>query len=162
MHYDHILGATDFSELGDIALRRAADLAISGDAKLTCLHVLPTPSAPNPIFASYDISPPKERIEEAKAKAREMLEARVPAEVRETDLEIAYEIRVGDPASEILSAEASCKPDLIVLATHGYRGWRRWVMGSVAERVVQMAHADVLAIRERHEDYADDAADDAG
>jgi len=71
--------------------------------------------------------------------------------VIESGIEIAYDVRVGDPASEILAFDAQNNPDLIVLATHGRRGWGRWIMGSVSERVVQMAHADVLTIREHGE-----------
>lgn len=156
MEYDHILGATDFSDLGDLALRRAAGLASVGASKFTALHVLPTPPPPSPIFAHYDVTPPADKIAEAKAKALELLRERIPESIRESGMEIQYEVRVGDPAEEILACDVVHHPDLIVVATHGRRGWRRWVMGSVAERVVQMAHADVLAIREREEAYAED------
>lgn len=156
MEYDHILAATDFSKLGDLAVSRACGLADAGAVSLTLLHVLPTPEAPSPIFAHYEVGLPKSKLDEAKAKAREMLEARVPDALREKEIEVRFEVRVGDPASEILACGVEHEPDLIVLATHGRRGWRRWVMGSVAERIVQMAQADVLAIRERDEEYAED------
>ena len=61
-------------------------------------------------------------------------------------------VKVGDPAQEILVFDAAEKPNLIVVATHGRRGWHHWVIGSVAERVVQLARADVLAIRSPHEE----------
>ncbi len=152
MEYQHILGATDFSPLGDSALRRAALLAAEASCRLTLFTVLPQPEMPSPLLSHYDVHTDDEKEANAKEAARAALLAAIPEEVRESGLQIECEVRVGDPATEILAADLRLKPDLIVLATHGRRGWRRWIMGSVAERVVQMAHADVLAVRERGED----------
>jgi nucleotide-binding universal stress UspA family protein len=149
LEYRNILGATDFSEHGDVALRRAAELAAAGDARLIAFHVLPEPEAPSPLLAHYDVELTKEKIEKAKADAVVELRARIPEALRQSGLEIEYLVSFGDPASEILEADAKHHPDLIVVSTHGRRGWQRWIMGSVAERVLQMAKADVLAVRRR-------------
>lgn len=149
MHYQHILGATDFSELGDLALRRAAELAAAAGSSLTALTVLPQPEIPSPLISHYDVHVGKEQRERALAAARDALEARIPEEIRAAGLPIRYEVRIGDPTDEILLADAELEPELIVLATHGRRGWQRFIMGSVAERVVQFARADVLAVRAR-------------
>lgn len=52
------------------------------------------------------------------------------------------------PAVEILQYADECRPDLIVLGTHGHRGFRRLVLGSVAEEVVRHARCPVLTLRE--------------
>ena len=148
MRYQHILGATDFSEHGDLALRSAAELALANQAKLTLLHVLPEPQTPSPLMPRYyDVHTDQKRLEEAQAAAQKALAERVPKEAREAGIEIVCEVRVGDPATEILTAETHAHPDLIVVATHGRRGLSRWIMGSVAERVMATAKADVLAVR---------------
>ena len=152
MNYLHVLGATDFSTIGDLALGRAAALAVAANAKLTALTVLAEPEPPSPLIPHYDINTDEGRIARAKLAAIEALKERVPASARESGIEIAYEVRVGDPAGEILVCDVQLRPDLIVLATHGRRGWHHWIMGSVSERVVQMAHADVLSVREHDED----------
>jgi len=149
MEYEHILGATDFSPLGNQALQRAANLAAEAGCRLTALTVLPQPEMPSPLLAHYDLEKNDAKEAQARIAAREALLEAIPASVREGELQIECEVLVGDPAGEILSADLRLRPDLIVLATHGRRGWRRWIMGSVAERVVQMAHADVLTVRER-------------
>lgn len=149
MKYQKILGATDFSEHGDRALIRAAQLAAEGGACLIALHVLPEPDSPSPLIAHYGGEWSAEKVAKVKADAAEMLRERIPAELRDGSLEIEYAVELGDPASEILEVDAKRRPDLIVLATHGRRGWQRWIMGSVAERVLQMAKADVLAVRNR-------------
>lgn len=151
MEYRTILGATDFSEHGDLALRRAAELAVAGDAALIALHVLPEPVTPSPLIAHYDVELSQEKIDAAKAEAVVALRERIPEAIRGR-LEVEYAVRFGDPASEILEADARLHPDLIVLSTHGRRGWQRWIMGSVAERILQMAKADVLAVRRRPSD----------
>jgi nucleotide-binding universal stress UspA family protein len=48
---------------------------------------------------------------------------------------------------EVLRVAEHQKADLIVIATHGMTGWNRLVFGSVAEKVVRLAHCAVLIIR---------------
>jgi nucleotide-binding universal stress UspA family protein len=54
----------------------------------------------------------------------------------------------GSPTSTILSFAHSHHADLIVLCSHGYTGVARWVLGSVAEKVVRHAPVPVLVLRE--------------
>lgn len=54
----------------------------------------------------------------------------------------------GPPASTILSVAHSCHADLIVLCSHGYTGMTRWVLGSVAEKVIRHAPIPVFVLRE--------------
>lgn len=152
MDYQHILGSTDFSPFGDLALRKAATLAAATGARLTVLTVLPQPESPSPLISHYEVQTDEGRLEKAKAAAVEALRERIPEPVHASGIEIQCLVEVGDPASEILRIDAKERPDLIVVATHGRRGWRRWIMGSVSERVVQMAHADVLAVRDHDEE----------
>jgi nucleotide-binding universal stress UspA family protein len=54
------------------------------------------------------------------------------------------------PAAEtILTAAEQKNADLIVMATHGCTGVQRWLLGSVAEKVVRVASRPVLAVRSR-------------
>jgi nucleotide-binding universal stress UspA family protein len=148
LRYAHIIGATDFSELGDLATKRAIELAVASKSRLTLLHVLPEPQAPSPLLAHYyDVNITAEHVAEAKAAAQKALAERVPEEAKASGIEIVYEVRMGDPATEILTAEAHGHADLVVISTHGRRGLSRWIMGSVAERVLTHAKADVLAVR---------------
>lgn len=150
MDYKHILGATDFSPLGDLALERAARLALRAGCRFTALTVLPQPEMPSPLVSHYEVKTDEGRTEEAKQAAIAALRERIPGELFE-QLEVGLEVRIGDPATEILAVDIDLDPDLIVLATHGRRGWKRWIMGSVAERIVQMASADVLTVRDHDE-----------
>jgi nucleotide-binding universal stress UspA family protein len=53
----------------------------------------------------------------------------------------------GDPRDVILDQSADWHADLIVLGSHGRTGFRRWVLGSVAESVVRHAPCSVEVAR---------------
>ena len=53
----------------------------------------------------------------------------------------------GEAAKEIVAFAAREQIDLIVIATHGLTGWRHFLTGSVAEKVVRLAPCAVLTIR---------------
>jgi universal stress protein A len=57
-------------------------------------------------------------------------------------------IRRGLPAHEVVEAKDS-DVDLIVIATHGYTGWKHFCIGSTAERGVRAAPCPVLVVREK-------------
>ena len=60
----------------------------------------------------------------------------------------------GDVADEIVRIGEIEKADLIVIATHGTTGWRRFMFGSVAEKVVRLAKCPVLTIRNQDDERA--------
>ncbi|MGE5303362.1 MAG: universal stress protein [Alphaproteobacteria bacterium] len=53
----------------------------------------------------------------------------------------------GDPAGEIIDCARNTPNSLIAMSTHGRSGFGRWLMGSVAEKVVQYSRNPVLVIR---------------
>ena len=57
------------------------------------------------------------------------------------------EVMMGDPGVEILQAAKRQGADLIVMATHGRKGLRHLVLGSVAEHVVREAPCPVLTVK---------------
>ena len=57
-------------------------------------------------------------------------------------------LRTGVPADEILAVAAEVRADLIVMGTHGRRGFSHLLMGSVAERVVRTSPIPVLTVRQ--------------
>jgi nucleotide-binding universal stress UspA family protein len=53
----------------------------------------------------------------------------------------------GDPGTEIAKYGEDISADLIVISSHGRRGFKRLLIGSVAERVVRLAHCPVLVLK---------------
>jgi nucleotide-binding universal stress UspA family protein len=56
-------------------------------------------------------------------------------------------IRKGDPPEEILRAASDEQVDVIAMSTHGYSGFKRFMLGSVAEKVVRHAERPVFLVR---------------
>jgi nucleotide-binding universal stress UspA family protein len=55
-------------------------------------------------------------------------------------------VLTGNPGDEIARTAEEEGVDLIVIATHGLTGWRRFISGSVAEKVVRLSSCPVLTI----------------
>jgi nucleotide-binding universal stress UspA family protein len=140
-----ILWPTDFSEPSYHALEVADELAVHFSAELLLVHVVPpvpvVPASPEPM--GFDI--PSYQLEmEASAKESLLLvvEERISPNVNHHSMVI-----LGDPAGEIVQAAAEQGADVIVTATHGLTGWRRFIFGSVAEKVIRLAPCPVLSIQ---------------
>jgi nucleotide-binding universal stress UspA family protein len=66
---------------------------------------------------------------------------------RETGLEVTTAVLEGSVADALLDYAAKAGADLIVMSTHGRSGMERWLLGSVAERVMRGAKIPVMLIR---------------
>lgn len=137
--------AIDFSDACRFAMAEAADVARRYRAQLTLVHVYePPPPQPLEALAPGDQLFGVAWVDLARAMAawRAEAEHRLGARVRST-------VRVGGAAAEILSFAREDGMDLIVLGSHGDKGQRHRVLGSVAELVVRGAPCPVLVIREK-------------
>jgi nucleotide-binding universal stress UspA family protein len=145
-----ILVPTDFSAPSLKALRYAAVLARQSGAKLTLLNVV-EPIGATPDFAYNPLVLDNEKVTAAAGEHLKKLAAK--ADLEEGLIEKTL-VRNGVPYSEISSAAGSLKVDLIVIATHGYSGFKHLFMGSTAERVVRHAPCPVLVVREHEREFA--------
>jgi nucleotide-binding universal stress UspA family protein len=133
-----ILFPTDFSSSSDAGLAMAESLARDTGATLVIVHVEEPPAAYGGGEMYYGIPEPD------KSALQEMLQKVVPA-----DPAVPYEHRLvtGDPAEAIVNVAEKEGCDLIVLGTHGRTGFKRLLMGSVAEAVVRRATCPVLTVK---------------
>jgi nucleotide-binding universal stress UspA family protein len=140
-----ILCPTDFSEASLKGLEYAVDLATLFQAEVKVLYVLPVlPPSPNDPNISFEV-PEFERLvhKDSEQKLQAIVDAKLPKTVK-----AAAVIGHGSPAKEIVRVAEEEKTDLIVIATHGHSGWHHLVLGSVAEKVIRLAHCPVFAYRE--------------
>ena len=89
--------------------------------------------------------------QQATTWAREYLE-RIAADVRQQGIRVQVVIVEGRPHVEIAEFAEGNQVDLIVMSTRGQSGLSRWLMGSVADRVVRGATVPVLLVRARQEE----------
>jgi nucleotide-binding universal stress UspA family protein len=85
-------------------------------------------------------------MEAMKEEAQAYLAA-VAAKLEERGHTVTWEVRTGMVSEEIAAAADEQQVDLVVIATHGRTGFRRVVMGSVAERVLREANAPLMMVR---------------
>ena len=140
-----ILCPTDFSEPSLKGLDYAVEMATLFRAELSVVFVLPIlpASAKNPNL-HFEI-PEYERIihKDSEQQLKAIISKRVPK-----NLKVRTLIGHGNPAHEIVRLAEEEKVDLIVIATHGHTGFHHLVVGSVAEKVIRLAHCPVFAVRE--------------
>lgn len=146
--YDHILFPTDGSDGADTALEHAVDHARRYDATLHLLYVVEENVPMSNVGAAELVEALREEGTRIVADARTRAEASGVDAVRET-------VETGSPYRTILEYADDHAVDLIVMGTHGRRGIDRYLLGSVAERVVRTADCPVLTARaDEHEDEA--------
>ena len=73
--------------------------------------------------------------------------AAIATPLRERGLSVREEVRRGDAATEILACTADQSADLIAMTTHGRTGVARWVIGSIATRVLRGSTVPTLIVR---------------
>jgi nucleotide-binding universal stress UspA family protein len=145
-----LLVTTDFSETSLQALPIAVELASHFGAELLLVHVLPL-DAPTP----WDIPPYADfglaslPLAEYETQVRQEVERRLAtvAAKHAAGVTVRSLVARGDASAEIGRLATAEKADLIVLATHGWTGWRHLVFGSVAEKVLREAPCPVLSVR---------------
>jgi nucleotide-binding universal stress UspA family protein len=64
-----------------------------------------------------------------------------------TDNDVEAEVVTSPPAEAILAAADKTHPDLIAMTTHGRSGVSRWVLGSIATKVLHATHTPMLVVR---------------
>ena len=138
-----ILFPTDFSACAEGAYRHAALLAHHTGAELHLLHVA---EADDPPMAWPDAD---SRVSMGAVFA-DLGVLSVPG-ASDLDLTevVAEEVEGRRPAEAIVEYARDEEADLVVMGTHGRSGWRRGVLGSVAEAVVRHAPCPVLTVRPR-------------
>lgn len=141
-----ILFPTDFSESAELSLKWALLLAKNFEAELTMFHavVLHGDDVNDDVYNRFP------DLEKCFAELEEQADSRLEKVIEdEGKVFIRQVVRRGVSASEeILGYIKEEKFDLVVMGTHGRRGIKHLLLGSVAERVVQHAPCPVLTVRE--------------
>jgi nucleotide-binding universal stress UspA family protein len=140
----HILCPVDFSDLSGAALNYSVRLASVCKADITVVHAYWF-EAPL-YFTPGQADGLKMQYRSAAGQMRAALE-KFAASAGAPSAGIRLE--EGDPARSVIRAGIETNTDLIVMGTHGRRGFEAFMLGSVAERVLRSSSVPVLTVRGR-------------
>lgn len=136
-----ILLPTDFSEQAYNAAKVAASIAKKADASIQILHVIDLPSyADSPSFRL--ISESSDLKKQAEEAMKELLE-----KVDFEGIDVTATIEFDSIYQRIVEIAKQEPIDLIVIGSHGTSGIEKFLIGSVTEKVIQLAPCLVLAIK---------------
>ena len=137
-----VLAPVDLSDQSEMVLDHAAALADAYAAPLDLLHVVEEAAYPT----VYGIDPLTPSLPDVQDRAREALETLAARIDIGTDMVHAH-VLSGYAARDIVEFAEENASDLIVMATHGRTGLERFLIGSVAEKVVRRAPCPVFTIK---------------
>jgi len=129
----------DFSDDSLSAVDTALEL-VASPTQIHVIHVLPmlTVADPGVVWEPVD-------DESRRSHAEDAIRQRLSDE-RYRGIKI--EVTIGDPGHEIADYAQEQQADLVIMPSHGRTGIRRLLIGSVAERVVRLAHCPVLVLKQ--------------
>ena len=135
-----VLVPVDFSDESILAIDKAISIA-SERTNVFVIHVLPelSPTEPGMVWEAVD-------AESRKRHATDALQSQLSdAKYQGVHLEVS----IGDAGHCIADYAKSVNADLIVMPSHGRRGFKRLLLGSVAERVLRLADCSVLILKKK-------------
>jgi nucleotide-binding universal stress UspA family protein len=145
----NVLCPIDFFAASERALRYSIGLARNYDATLHVLHVV-SPVLP----ASYEFSVNTADLVETFKKQAEDRMGEVRTDAHNEGIRVETIVRVGDVDAELADAVDQSDADLLVMGTHGRRGFERWFLGSVTERLLRHCAVPILMMSDLDADPA--------
>ena len=144
-HPQKVLITLDGSPLSERAIEPGLAVAQSLNAAVTLLRVVPRVSIDGKLD-EHERGLSRRMQEDLIEEAKDYLRGRSEAAAR-SGVIIKSEVRIGSPADIILEHIETYGTDLIVMATHGRTGLKRWVYGSVTAKVLRSVNCSMLVIR---------------
>jgi nucleotide-binding universal stress UspA family protein len=96
-------------------------------------------AARHPIYRDQELASQRASVEASLAPVAQVLE--------EKGIETRVDVAFGRPAQEIVRFAEQEEVDLIAMSTHGRSGLSRWILGSVADKVLRGTHLPVMLVR---------------
>jgi nucleotide-binding universal stress UspA family protein len=141
--YKKILVPLDGSELAEIVLPYARELAGRLDLELNLLHVCEATQPDSHFMCRAYL----ERASEIVQKQSREIQKKTGVSPEKKAVKVKEEVTTGHPAEKILDYAEKNSTDLILMATHGRSGVRRWALGSTVDKVLRKSRAPVWLVR---------------
>lgn len=142
--FKRLLCPVDFSPSAEKALRYAENLGKHFGSEILLVHAFEDPAYIMPM-TGY-LGPEPGLMNQLRARLEEEME-RWRISVANAGFPVRTELLEGAPHQVIVDAAKEYDAHLIVMSSHGRTGLSHALMGSVAERVIRLAHCPVLTVR---------------
>lgn len=142
-----ILVPTDFSEDSVLAFRTALSIAATYQARIFLLHVISNTLQRSLSDYCLDQNIVERVMNESIVFSNEKLKETIGRCQNNGKVKIIPDVCKGQPYEEILNVASERKIDLIVIASHGETGLKKYFIGSITEKVMKEAKCPVLLIR---------------
>ena len=158
LNFKRILCPVDLSSFSLEAIKLSVRITENSIGTLYLLHVIDNPfdelymtsiTQADPVSIELYKSEPlrRSKILEATKRHSQILLKKFCHNWVETLPKVRYIVETGNPFEKILDVAETRRIDLIVLATHGRTGFKRLIIGNVAEKVVRHASCPVLTVK---------------
>lgn len=141
--YKKILVPLDGSKTAEVVLAHAQALAFSEGAEIVLLRVAMNVALE---FAMTDPAIIENVIQDLQAQSQKYLDD-IQAQLKAANIRSSAMVREGAVADVILQTAEELGVDVIAMSTHGRTGPARWLLGSVADRVVRNSNVPVMLVR---------------
>jgi nucleotide-binding universal stress UspA family protein len=141
-----VLCPVDFFPGSLRAFDYALKLAKNYDAAIVAMHVVAVPVVPPTYDAAANLPDLTTELEKESRRLLENLRDKAGA----ADVALETDVRFGDVDLEIRDAVNDWKADLVVMGTHGRRGFERWFLGSTTERLIRHCPVPLLVVGGEH------------
>ena len=147
--YKTIVVGTDFSESAGMAVGQAAALAKACGAKLHVITAFKPAMTASMAASSLEVMAygGVEFLQEAESKLSAEIDAtldRLAKELTSDGIAVTTHAIAGDPADALIDAAEQVEADLIVIGNRGMSGVKRFVLGSVPNKIAHHAPCSVL------------------
>ena len=137
---NNVVVPVDFSEFSYSAINIAADF-VDSNSNIHIIHVV---RETNPRSLSRGLGRKyKEYIDERQKIAQDELKSNIPNDFPGINIHV----KEGEPGAGIANFASRINADLIVIPSYGRKGFKKHMLGSVAERVLRLAPCSVLVIK---------------
>lgn len=145
--FETIIVPLDTSPLAETVLRDATALAKLLQVKLILAHAYEVPVSSYLGAEDYSISNYRSVAAELRERGRKYLDHKVEELKRGGLAKVSSMLLEGSAAEEIIALTRREPNSLVAISTHGYSGVKRWVLGSVTEKVARHCDEPVLVVR---------------
>jgi len=136
----------DGSDVSEAVLPHIEEIAPKLKAQVALLQVVAPTHYTTTEGSLARVQYSEKEINQLKAKARDYLE-KAGAGLKSKGVAITFEVAVGKAAEEIVNFANRTNADLVAMATHGWSGFNRLFLGSVADRVLHTGNTPLLLVK---------------